>query len=191
MNTKSHPVRSYATRLAVVVAALSMAGCSTPTRVDKGNIDARTFSFVNGGVAANPNPTDRRQAFHQMIQESITHHLKAKGVSLVPRGGDVTVSYLVIVGNNASTETIRTYYSEAGDAGAFGDKAFDAYTSSKNPNYFEAGTLLIELLDSRTFKLLHRNYAVRPILRDPSMEVRAARIQEAVDEALNRVQTTR
>ena len=64
------------------------------------------------------------------------------------------VAYLVIVGNNASTEAISTYFGYNRDAAALHDKAQDAYASSKNPNYFEAGTLLIDLIDAKTYKLL-------------------------------------
>ena len=49
-------------------------------------------------------------------------------------GGDVKVAYLVILGNNASTESMNTYFGYSRDAGALLDKAQDAYTSSKNPN---------------------------------------------------------
>ena len=99
----------------------------------------------------------------------------------------MTVAYLVIVGNNASTESINTYFGYGRGATALHDKAQDAYTSSKNPNYFEAGTLLIDIIDAKTYKLLKRSYVVRPLLRNPTAEVRAERIQEAVDEALQDV----
>jgi hypothetical protein len=102
----------------------------------------------------------------------------------VASGGDVTVAYLVIVGNNATTEHINTYFGYGGDAAALSDKAHSAYTSSKNPNYFEAGTLLIDVVDAKTFKVLKRNYAVRPMLSNPTAEVRAENIQSAVNEIL-------
>ena len=44
------------------------------------------------------------------------------------------MAYLVILGNNASTESINTYFGYGRDAEALHDKAQDAYTSSKNPN---------------------------------------------------------
>ena len=44
--------------------------------------------------------------------------------------------------------------------------------------------LLIDLIDSKTYKLLKRNYGSRPLLRDITPETRAARIQEVVDEIL-------
>ena len=126
-----------------------------------------------------------------MIQESITRDLTSKGLSKVASGGDVTVAYLVIVGNNVSTEAISTYFGYGRDTGVLHDKAQDAYTNSKKPDYFEAGTLLIDIINGKSFKLLSRSYVVRPLLRDPSAEVRAERIQEAVDEALKDVRIAR
>ena len=125
-----------------------------------------------------------------MIQEAITKNLAAQGVTKVATGGDVTVAYLVIVGNNTTTESISTYFGYGEDADALHDKAHDAYIASKNPNYFEAGTLVIDIIDSRTFKLLKRGYATRPMLQNLSEDARAARIQEVVDEILHGLRIT-
>ena len=176
--------------LPAVLTGLLIAGCSsTPTQVDKGPIKATTFSFV---AASRPDSSfaDKREAVHQTIQDAITRNLAGKGVSKVASGGDVTVAYLVIVGNNASTESINTYFGYGRDTAALHDKAQDAYAGRKNPNYFEAGTLLIDVIDTHTFKLLKRSYVVRPLLRDPSAEVRATHIQEAVNEALADLRVT-
>ena len=167
------------------LAALLVAGCSsTPTKVGTGPIPAATYNFVAGGDRTAPTFADNREPIHAMIQDSISRNLAGKGLNKVASGGDLTVAYLVIVGNNASTESINTYFGYGRDASALHDKAQAAYNSSKNPNYFEAGTLLIDIVDAKTYKLLKRSYVVRPLLRNPSAEVRAERIQEAVDEVL-------
>ena len=117
-----------------------------------------------------------------MIQDAITRTLSMRGVNKVPQGGDITVAYLVITGNNASVSTVNDYFGYRDDTTDLNDKAFKAYTKSNNPNYFEAGTLVIDLIDTRTSKLLKRGYASRPLLRNPSSDTRAARLQEVVDE---------
>ena len=162
------------TLLILAACVLTLAGCSsTPAKVDTGRIQARTFNFVN---------RSNRQA--PMIQDAITKNLATRGVTKATANGDVTVEYLVIVGNNATTTTINDYFGYGEDATALHDKAHTAYTESKNPNYFEAGTLVIDLIDSKTFKLLKRGHATRPILRNIPDDERAARIQEVVDEIL-------
>ena len=178
--------------LTLNLAALLAAGCSsTPTKVDSGPIRAATFSFIARGPQSAPAFADKREQIHAIIQDSISRNLASKGLSKVVSGGDVTVAYLVIVGNNASTEAIYTYFGYGRDFAALHDKAQDAYAGSKNPNYFEAGTLLVDIIDSKTFKLLKRSYVVRPLLRDPSAEVRAEHIQEAVDAVLRDVRIAR
>jgi hypothetical protein len=86
---------------------------------------------------------------------------------------------------------IHDYFGYGRDFAALQDKAQDGYSASKNPNYFEAGTLLIDIIDSKTFKLLKRSYVTRPLLRDPSAEVQATRLQEAVNAALSDVRVVR
>lgn len=165
------------------VALLAFTACSSvSTKVDTGAIHASTFSFVNGG--AHPDAADNRAATHLAIQNAIAKDLSAKGLAKVETGGDVTVAYLVIIGDNATTETINTYFGYNDETSALSDKAFQAYTKSKNPNHFVAGTILIDIVDGKTFKLLKRNYAYRPVLPNPTEAERAANIQSAVDEAL-------
>lgn len=171
--------------LPLLLAGLLFAGCaSTPTRVDKGLLKVHTYNFINGGIALTPTATDRRDAIHQLIQKAIVNNLTAKGLQRTDGTGDVTVAYMIIVGNNVSTEAITTYFGLGRDADALHNKAEDAYSSSKNPNHFEAGTLVIDLLDAKTYELLYRNFVVRPIIGNATAAVRGERIQEAVDAAL-------
>lgn len=108
----------------------------------------------------------------------------------IPGRGDVTVGYLIIVGNNASTAVINDYFGYSEDDTKLHDKAHAAYTRNKNPNYFAAGTLVIDIVDSKTFKLLKRGHATRPLLRDLPADAKAARIQEVVDEILRDLRVT-
>ena len=175
----------YSLLVTLNLAALLVAGCSSaPAKVDTGPIHAATYNFIDKTPSMTPEYADRREQVHALIQDSISRNLASKGLGKVVSGGDVIVAYLVIIGNNASTEAISTYFGYGRDAAALHDKAQDAYASSKNPNYFEAGTLLIDIIDAKTYKLLKRSYVTRPLLRNPTAEVQAFRIQEAVDKAL-------
>lgn len=174
--------------LIVAGGVLALVGCaSTPTKVDTGPIRASTFNFVDGGVKPAPTYSDNREAVHAMIQEAITRNLATHGVTRVPSGGDVTVAYLVILGNNVSTTSINDYFGYRDDAWALHEKAQEAYTGTKNPNSFEAGTLLIDIIEAKGFQVRMRNYATRPTLKDLPADAKAARIQEVVDEILRDV----
>ena len=174
--------------IALAGAVLTLAGCSsTPAKVDTGPIRARTFSFVDRGNRPAPGFADNREAVHQMIQAAIAKDLAARGVTQVATGGDVTVGYLIIIGNHVSTEAINDYFGYNAGAEELQDKAHEVYTNSKNPNDFEAGTLLIDITDGRDYRLLKRGYATRFLDPNATTEVRAERIQAVVDEILRNV----
>ena len=171
--------------LAIGVAALVAAGCSsTPTRVNSGTIKARTFSFVNTAGRPQPAYADQTAQIHRLVQAAITADLSRRGLTGVSTGGDITVAYLIIAGNNATTTSINDYFGYGRDVSALTEKAHEKYTENKNPNYFEAGTLVIDLIDSKTNKLLKRNYATRALLTNPTPAQQAERIGEVVGEIL-------
>jgi hypothetical protein len=174
--------------LVVAAGAVLSAGCSsTPTKVDTGHIRAATFNFVDGGVKPAPTYTDNRERVHALIQEAITKNLAARGVKRVTTSADVTVAYLVILGDNVSTRAINDYFGYRDDSWALHEKAQAAYRSTGNPNSFEAGTLLIDIIENKGFKVRARNYATRQLLRNPSEEARVARIRDVVDAVLRDV----
>jgi len=162
-----------------------LAGCSsTPVHVNTGALHATTFSYVTGRPMP-PDYAEQRAEIHRLIQTAIATNLTTKGLSRVPAGGDVYVAYLIIIGNNVSTTDVNDYFGYGRDADALLDKAHEkGAIESKNPNRFLAGTLVIDLIDAKSYKLLYRNYVVRPVLRNAPADVRAERIQSAVDEAL-------
>ena len=175
----------------LTAAALFLAGCSsTPTRVDEGPIKANSFSFVNTASRPLPAYADQRAEANQLIQEAITANLARFNVPRVASGGDITVAYLIIVGNNATTSSLNDYFGYGRDASAIAEIAHQKYTQNKNPNYFEAGTIVIDIIDSHSNKLLKRGYASRPLLANPTTEVRTARIQQAVEEAMQGLSIT-
>ncbi len=175
--------------LPLVLTTLLIAGCSSmPTRVNNGAIKAHTFNFINGGIALTPPATDRRDVVNQQIQSAIIKDLTAKGLVRTEGKGDVIVAYMVILGNNVSTEALTTYFGADRHADLLHDKAQDAYSGSQNPNNFEAGTLLIDVVDGKTFELLYRNFIVSPIEGGTTMAERDALIQDAVDAVLKKVE---
>jgi len=177
--------------VSAAVAALVVVGCKTPTHVDKGTIKATTFSFLHPGPLPEAAFAENRQQVHAMIHQAIANNLAAKGVQAVASDGEVTVAYMIVVGNNATTSAINDYFGYTADAMALADKAHKAYTGNAHRNFFEAGTLLIDIVDTRSQKVLERNYVTRPILRNATAEVRQAHIQEAVNEALANVRFKR
>lgn len=162
---------------------LALAGCSsTPAKVDTGPVKARTFSFVQPATPPAPGTPANRAAVHTAIQEALARGLANRGVTRTQETGDLVAGYLLIVGDQAATQAISDYYGYGRSSSELLDKAQKAYSSSKSPNYFQAGTLIVDLIDARTSQLVWRGHVTRPILNNPSAEARQERIQEAVDE---------
>jgi len=176
----------------IVAGALALAGCSSvKTHVDTGPIHARTFSFINVGTREVPTYAEKRKQAHAAVQEAITKNLTAKGVSYVSQGGDVTVAYLIIAGNNATTTSFNEYFGYSSDATALVDKVHKSQAvDSSNRSYFEAGTLVIDFLDPSTSKVLKRASVQAQILRELPLDAREARLQKFVDEALSDLKIT-
>ena len=165
-----------------------VSGCSSvKTEINKDKISAKTFSFLDTRTRQAPGESDNRKEVHAMIQRAIGNNLAAKGVTQVPSGGDVTVAYLVIVGNNVATTSINTYFGYSEDASALVEQEHKRQTTSDKRGYFEAGTLVIDFLDPKTSKVLQRRSIRAEVLRDLTEARRAERVQAIVDQALNKL----
>lgn len=163
-----------------------LAGCSsTPTRVDHGPIKAKTFSFINTGTKPAASFADNRAEIHPRVQEAISKTLAANGLTKVSSGADLQVGYLIIISGGVSTTAIDDYFGYDMATADLQTKAHDAFVvGKKNRTPYPAGTLVIDLVDTKSYRLLRRNFVCRPMLKDLPMDERVARLQEAVDEAL-------
>ncbi len=166
------------------LAAMLTACSSVKTHVDKGPLRARTFSFLNTGSRQLPGYAEERKVAHEMVQQAIIKNLGAKGVTYAPSGGDITVAYLIVVGNNSTTTSLNSYFGYTPDSEAFVNKVHSEQTGSDARGYFEAGTLVIDFVDPTTSKLLQRRSIQAQVLRNLPSTTRTARVQAIVDQAL-------
>jgi hypothetical protein len=169
--------------LACVLAACS----SVKTHVNEAPIRASTFSFLDTGSRPAPDYAESRKEAHAMVQQALKNNLAAKGVSFVASGGDVTVAYLIIVGNNAVTTSLNSYFGYTADSAALVEKVHSEQTGDQNRTYIEEGTLVVDFVDPKTQKLLQRRSIQAQILRNLPQEQRTTRLQEIVDQALKDV----
>src|SRR6516164_6477625 len=181
------PVWQGLSLLSAVAVVLAVAGCSSvKSHVDKGHISARSFSFLNTASRPAPNYAEDSKQAHAMVQQAIINNLAAKGVTNVASGGDVTVAYLIIVGNNISTTSLNEYFGYTEDAMAMVEEVHKKQTAGEgNRGYFEAGTLVIDFLSPATSKVLQRRSIEAPVLRNLPTEQRTERVQTIVNQALS------
>jgi hypothetical protein len=169
----------------IALALVAFACSSVKTKVDGGPIAARTFSFITPPKAP-PAYADKRAQVHTMIQEAITKNLAAKGVNAVRSGGDISVAYLVIAGNNATTTSFNDYFGYSSDATELVDQVHKQQAvKGETRGYFESGTLVIDIVDPKTSKVLKRSTVSADILRNVTAEARQTRLQSLVDKALS------
>ncbi len=173
----------------LLAAGLVCSGCSSvKTHVDRGHVTAATFSFLNTGAKPSPSYADSRQEVHALVQQAITRNLAAKGIRSVPSGGAVTVAYLIVAGNNATTTSLNDYFGYNSDTSAFVDKVHEEQAvKGKSREYFEAGTLVVDILEPATSRILQRRSIQAQVLRNLPVDARANRIQAIVDQALKDV----
>ena len=168
---------------------LALTGCSTvSTHVDKGTIKASSFSFVSQVRPTSQNPDDRSAQGLAMIRQAIANNLTARGVREVQSGGDVTVAFLAIVGNNVSTVALDSYFGYNNDSDALLSKVHsqDA-VKDKSRNYFVAGTLVMDFVDPNASKVLQRRTITADVLQDLTTQQRTERVQAIVNQALQDV----
>jgi len=189
---KFHFVRPLSLRqglslLCVIILASIAGGCSSvKSNVDKGHISARSFSFLNTASRQTPSYAEDSKQAHAMVQQALISNLAAKGITNVPSGGDITVAYLIIIGNNISTTSLNEYFGYTDDAMALVEEVHKKQTASQgNRGYFEAGTLVIDFLSPTTSKVLQRRSIEAPVLRNLPTEQRTERVQTIVNQALS------
>jgi hypothetical protein len=175
-------VKNYRCLALLAATALALTACSSvKTKVDTGPVQARSFSFITPAAP----PANSTAPVHSMIQDAIARNLAAKGLNHLQSGGDVTVAYLVIAGNNAETTSFDDYFGSTEDANDLLDKVHKREAvGSDRRDYFQAGTLFIDVINPQTSKLLFRSSTQRDILQNPTPQIRAERIQEVVDSTL-------
>jgi hypothetical protein len=166
------------------LSALLVAGCSSvPTRVNKGPLTARTFSFLPQKPSGTGTYGQERQQIHATIQTAITRNLTAKGLTQPTQRGEVEVGYLIIVADNASTAYYDENFGYGNEASGLADEAHKKMGKTDSRDYVEVGALVIDLVDTATGRLLYRSFVHAEVLNLPAAE-RTERINRLVDSCL-------
>ena len=171
-----------------VLAALSLIlaacgpGIEMPKGTSKGYTSAR-LTHPNPNLPPVADPTQR--AIHGMIRDSLRQQFTAKGLAYGAANAQLVVAYLVIYQESGMTASHEEYFGYGRDGAAIADRAHErGVIESKRPDYFQRAGIVIDLIDSRTNKLVYRNFAAGDVVKGASAKTRAARIDAAVAQAL-------
>ena len=168
------------------LAALLFGGCATSVEMPKGRSKGYASArFIRLENPARPSGTETSQAVNAMIQEAIAAQFANHGLRIAETDADLIIAYLLIIQDNVSTRTIDEYFGYGRDTDGIAELAQErGVVKSNRPERFEAGAIVIDLLDARTNRLVYRSYARRDMVENVSDPVRRARIDDAVAEAL-------
>lgn len=173
---------SYLASAALAITCLSCSSVDLPKGSSRGYTSARL-------VRANPNRTeefaDKDVKLNRMIQKSLGQEFRNHGLRVDPNNGELIVAYLILIQDNSSTLALDDYFGYNSDFDAIVDRAqIKGVVENKRPDVFQAGTVVIDVMDAKTNKLVFRNYATRDIYKNISDSTRQQRVHEAVAAAL-------
>lgn len=98
------------------------------------------------------------------IKDAVNRELSAKGWMMVPSGGDASI---VAVGTTKEKQTLNTFYDTM--PGWYWDGFGDSQTTTET---YKVGTLVVDVFDSRTKKLLWRGSSSDALSGKPEQNVK-------------------
>ena len=166
----SSPIRHArrADLLVAAVAVLALGGCSSSMKVSTDYDRAANFAPLktySWRVEQQlPNPLNA-----QRLVDAIDANLKAKGFTKVESGGDMTVTY-----HAATDKTVDVQSFQSG--GAY--SCWGGCMTSTTVTPVTLGTLIVDIVDTKSNKMLWRGSASDTVSGDPKEN--EAKIQEGV-----------
>jgi hypothetical protein len=148
-----------------MVLVLGLAGCPSQnvhTDYDH-NANFGSFHSYSWGSVQTSNPLNV-----QRIKAAIDPDLQAKGLQLMPTGGDLTVT---AVGSAHNQKEYQTFYNGLGGEGyywgGFGGYGGPGISTTTVQNY-KVGTLVLDMYDAKTKHLVWRGTASSGISNNPN-----------------------
>ncbi|MCF7675773.1 MAG: DUF4136 domain-containing protein [Akkermansiaceae bacterium] len=173
-------------RILIAITCLGFVACSTgvdqPKGTSKGYTSAR---LVRRDPKLPPITATTELKIHRMVQQALASQFEANGIAYGKPDAELTVAYLVIYQEPGMTASYPDYFGYGRSSEQIAELAHTrGAVDSKRPDYFERAGIVVDVIDTRTNKLVFRNHAAGDIHRSASDSTRAARIDAAVGQAL-------
>lgn len=179
-------IRSLAHSAALLAAAVLFSSCSTKVDMPQGKRGTyQSARLVQRKPSAPTTVTATEKQVHGMIQNSLARQFSSKGLSYGKSDADLAVAYLVIYQEPGMTAHYDDYFGYGRDARQIADVAhIRGSIESKRPDFFRQAGIVVDIIDSRSGKLVFRNLAKGDVVQGSSPSTRAARIDHAISQAL-------
>jgi len=172
--------------LSTVALAITFSACSPSVKMPKGTSKGYHSARL---VKMTPNSTvvlsSKEKQIHSEIQSAIKNQFISHGKSFGQANSDLVVGYLIIAQNNAMTTAYSEYFGYGRDAQEITDIAhLKGVVEGVRPDFFERATLLVDVIDAKTNKLVYRNYVLKDVTKGATPAIRQKNINAAVATAL-------
>lgn len=174
--------RMSRSQILLIAGLAALAGCATielPKESARGN---ESFQFFNPDVENLPEFADRSVEAARTIQQELRARLTAAGLTETGENPDFLVAYLIVLQNNTVTTAIHDYYANSGTE--ILQAAHEAAVKKMPDHKFQAGTVVVDVIDTAKQKLVYRDYATREIVPGQAGEERLKLVREATGQAI-------
>lgn len=180
-------------RMVILVAVLS--GCSTMQITSDYDpsanfADLRSYNWIPEPQKVSGDPKIDNPFIERRIRDAVDKQLAAQGYEKRSSGTpDFLIGYQVAIGKKLAVSTVNNYYGYGVGAGWHhrGARRYGAsrvYVSEAYVYEYDQGSLVIDVVDPETQKLIWRGSAQAEVDRSASREKREKRISKAVQKIL-------
>lgn len=168
------------------VCALGLSACSNSIDMPKGNSRGyNSARIVKRAPDSAPIKSSRERAVHNLIHKNIQSQFTSRGLGFNTPDSDLVVAYMVIYQDSSITTSFDEYFGYHRNSEEILNEAHErGVVDGKRPDYFERAGLLVDVIDSKTNKLVFRNISVGDLVHGPSDVQRPEVVRAAVNEAL-------
>lgn len=170
----------------ILLAALAaLSGCnSTNIRSPKGTSEGyTTYRLYRQAPEDLPAFANREDVANRAVQDALHEQFQSHGFTVDQDNAQLIVTYLILLQTNVASTAISDYYVSSGsDILSYAHKK--VAIDGDYPIDWEAGTLVVDVIDTADRTVVFRGHASREILEDLPVEERVRRIDEGVAEIL-------
>lgn len=176
--------------LSLLALSSIICSCSTSINIPKGTSKGyQSAGLINrnpdADVSTDAASVAKEKKVHSMIHAAINKEFSTHGISYGKSNSDLTVAYLVMIQNNATTFHYNDYFGRGRDADAIAEYAhLKGAVHTKRNEFFERAIILVDVIDTKTNKIVFRNHYAKDMIDSPTDAQRKQRVQAAVKEAL-------
>lgn len=143
--------------LAMLIASASSALSEDVTTDYDHNANFERYHTYSWKMVKVPDPL-----WDPRVRDAVNQELQKKGWQLVPSGGDVVLS---AIGTTQTQTSLETFYNGPG-WGGWGWGGFG--TATTTPEQYQVGTLVLDMFDANTKKLIWRGVTTGTVASKPS-----------------------